>query len=90
VAPGALQDNTALVLTPVAASAGFGDAGGEGGVGAVAVANDHTGPGVEPAALFATICQKYVVPADSAGAYDALAWPVVTWGGGLLAPNFTS
>jgi hypothetical protein len=46
------------VLTPAAPSAGLGDAGIDGGVGAAAVANDHTGPAVAPLALFATICQK--------------------------------
>jgi hypothetical protein len=28
------------------------------------VVNDHTGPDVGPAALVATICQKYCVPLD--------------------------
>ena len=70
--------------------AGLGDAGAVGGCGAAAVVKDHTDPDVEPAALFATICQKYVVPAASVGAYDAAIWPVATGGGGLVVPNLTS
>ena len=58
---------------------------------AAAVVNDHTGPAVVPAPLCATICQKYVVLLVSDGAeYDAAPCPVVTCGGGLLVPNFTS
>ena len=37
-----------------------------GGGGAALVVNDHTGPVVGPAALRATICQKYCVPLASA------------------------
>src|SRR4051812_19403889 len=63
----------------------------EGGGGAAAVVNDHIGPVVAPAPLCATICQKYVVLLLSAdGEYDPALWPVVTCGGGLPAPNFTS
>ena len=74
----ALHDSDPIVLTPVAPWAGFGVAGADGGVGAAAVLNDQTGPAVEPTALFATTCQKYVVPAASVGAYDVPVWPVTT------------
>lgn len=80
------------VLTPFAASAGFGLLGVPGSCGAPpAVVNDHTGPDVDPELLRATICQKYVVLAVRAdGAYDAAACPVDTVGGGLVVPNATS
>ena len=45
-------------MIPVAPFAGVGEPGALGGAGAAAVAKDHTGPAVEPAALLATICQK--------------------------------
>jgi hypothetical protein len=80
------------VPTPLAASAGLGLDGVPGIGGApLAVVNDQTGPVVDPEALRATICQKYVVLAVSAGgAYDAAACPLDTVGGGLPVPNATS
>jgi hypothetical protein len=55
--------SVAFVATPVAPEAGDGEAGADGGVAVVAVVNDQTEPAVEPAALRAVTCQKYVVPA---------------------------
>jgi hypothetical protein len=54
----ALHDKVADVLTPVALLAGLGDAGADGGCAAAAVLKDQIEPVVEPAAFFATICQK--------------------------------
>ncbi len=55
---------------------------------AAAVVNDQTGPVVVPTLLCATICQKYVVFAESVdGVYDAGACPVVTCGGGFAVPE---
>jgi hypothetical protein len=55
------------------------------------VVNDQTGPAVDPLLFFATTCQKYTVPFVSpVAAYEALAWPVDTCGGGFVVPNFTS
>ena len=79
------------VLTPVAVFAGAGDAGVDGGTGAAAVVNDHTGPAVVPEALRATICQKYfVLFASVAGVYEAAGWFDDTDAGGFVVPNFTS
>jgi len=78
------------VALGVALVAGLGFAGVPGRAGACVV-NDQTGPAVDPTALFATICQKYVVLLFSAGvAYDADDWAIDTAGGGLLVPNLTS
>ena len=46
---------------------GGGGGTGGGGAGDPAVVNDHTGPSVDPALFFATICQKYFVPPFNAG-----------------------
>src|SRR6186997_1503902 len=61
-----------------------------GGGGTAAVVNDQTAPALEPLALRAITCQKYVLPAAIAGEYDVPVWPVTTWGGGFVVPNFTS
>ena len=53
--PGEVPLLTALVATPVAASAGDGVAGAAGGFGFGMVVKDHTGPGVLPAALRAVL-----------------------------------
>ena len=90
VAPVDDQDNVIFdVPTPVAPSAGEGDAGADGA--AAAVVKDHTGPVDVPLPLRATICQKYVVPLASApGTYDAAACPAATDGGGFVVPKLTS
>ena len=88
----AVHVNVDEVLTPFAASTGFGFAGAPGGCcAAPAVVNDHTGPEVDPELLRAVICQKYVVLFVRAGVlYDAAPCPAETVGGGLLVPNATS
>jgi hypothetical protein len=57
----ASHDKVAVVLTTVAPSGGLGENGELGGFGFAMVVNDQTDPGVDPMALRAVICQKYLV-----------------------------
>ena len=86
IASAELQSSAAVVPAVAGPSTGFGADRAAAGGGA-SVVNDQIAPAVDPFALFATICQKYVVAAVVVGVNDVAVTPVATSGGGFVVPN---